>query len=255
MTCSASSRSGARIAKKRFLLTFLNAATSALRPTFSSTSRNASVSMDLDVRSTYSMPYLPESISASCSSSRARSSPSRSSCFFSLNCVAIPLILPYYCAMKRTRTAEEMQQYAIEVVSSLSPQERSATVVALSGELGAGKTTFVQGAAKALGITEQVTSPTFVLEKIYQLEGQPFDKAKGKKFERLIHIDAYRLKSAHELEILGWETLLQDPANLILIEWPERVQEAIPKDAILITFDISADKRIITLTYVEKKEN
>ncbi|OGG50923.1 tRNA (adenosine(37)-N6)-threonylcarbamoyltransferase complex ATPase subunit type 1 TsaE [Candidatus Kaiserbacteria bacterium RIFCSPHIGHO2_01_FULL_54_36] len=157
--------------------------------------------------------------------------------------------------MKRTRTAEEMQQYAIEVVSSLSPQERSATVVALSGELGAGKTTFVQGAAKALGITEQVTSPTFVLEKIYQLEGQPFDKAQGKKFERLIHIDAYRLKSAHELEILGWETLLQDPANLILIEWPERVQEAIPKDAILITFDISADERIITLTYVEKKEN
>lgn len=138
----------------------------------------------------------------------------------------------------RTHSAEELHKAAAEFVAGLSPRE-TATIVALSGELGAGKTTFVQGVARALGVDESVTSPTFVLEKMYLLKGQ--------KWQRLIHIDAYRLESEHELEVLGWHKLAADPGNLILIEWPEKVSELIPTDAISIRFEIEGDARIISI--------
>jgi len=115
----------------------------------------------------------------------------------------------------------------------------AATVVTLSGELGAGKTTFAQGIARALGVEETVSSPTFVIEKIYQLSGQ--------RFEKLIHIDAYRLKNQHELDVLGWKEIITEPKNLIVLEWPERVAEAIPENAIRIRFDIEGDTRIISI--------
>jgi tRNA threonylcarbamoyladenosine biosynthesis protein TsaE len=114
-----------------------------------------------------------------------------------------------------------------------------ATVVTLSGELGAGKTTFAQKLARELGVEEHVTSPTFVLEKIYRLN--------GRQFERLVHIDAYRLESSRELEVLGFKELLDDPKNLILLEWPERVPELVPKDAISIRFDITGEERTISI--------
>src|ERR1700679_1259702 len=118
---------------------------------------------------------------------------------------------------------EDFISEATRFAQSLSPRADTATVVTLSGDLGTGKTTFTQAVAKALGVGEDVTSPTFVIEKIYQLKGQ--------KFDRLIHIDAYRLENEHELKVLGFEELLEDPKNLILLEWPERVAELIPADA------------------------
>lgn len=131
-----------------------------------------------------------------------------------------------------------MLAFAGQVVGALVPKA-TATVVALSGDLGAGKTTFTQGAALTLGVATAVQSPTFVLEKIYALDRQ--------KFSHLVHIDAYRLKSAHELRMLGWEELMHDSGNLVIIEWPERVAELIPKDAIRIRFDIEGEGRIITI--------
>jgi len=123
--------------------------------------------------------------------------------------------------------------------SALRPTLGHATLVTLSGELGAGKTTFAQAVAKAFGVQETVTSPTFVIEKIYQLENQ--------KFARLIHIDAYRLKSAQELDALGWRELLADSGNLIMLEWPERVAEVMPEDAAKISFEINGEERILRL--------
>jgi tRNA threonylcarbamoyladenosine biosynthesis protein TsaE len=129
-------------------------------------------------------------------------------------------------------------QQVAQLLEGLHPQEH-ANLVTLSGDLGAGKTTFAQEVARTLGVEETVTSPTFVIEKVYQLQGQ--------KWQRLIHIDAYRLKSAHELDVLGWKKLFAEPGNLILLEWPERVAELIPEDAIKIRFDIKNDERIITI--------
>lgn len=97
-----------------------------------------------------------------------------------------------------------------------------ATVVALIGELGAGKTTFVQKFAKAYGTRETLTSPTFVILK---------------KYGNLVHIDAYRLKNAKELEALGIHDLIANPNNIIFIEWADRVKEILPEDHITIHFD------------------
>ncbi|OHA83904.1 MAG: tRNA (adenosine(37)-N6)-threonylcarbamoyltransferase complex ATPase subunit type 1 TsaE [Candidatus Yonathbacteria bacterium RIFCSPLOWO2_01_FULL_47_33b] len=118
-------------------------------------------------------------------------------------------------------------------IASRAPQE-NATVVGLSGDLGAGKTAFVKCVAAALGITEVVTSPTFILEKIYII---PRGSLVGDRFLKLIHIDAYRLHSGDEMRALEWEAILADETNLIFLEWPEQVADAMPKDMIKISFN------------------
>ncbi len=91
----------------------------------------------------------------------------------------------------------------------------SAQLITLSGELGSGKTTCIQYLARSLGVTQNVTSPTFVIMKEYKLENIHFD--------RFVHIDAYRLEKPEDMNVLGWAELLRDPRILIAIEWPERI--------------------------------
>ena len=103
-----------------------------------------------------------------------------------------------------------------------------ACVVSLQGELGAGKTAFAQEVGKILGVADNMHSPTFVIEKIYPIN--------WKGFKNLIHVDAYRLEKESELLHLGWEELVREPENLILIEWPENVAGIIPSDAREVSF-------------------
>jgi tRNA threonylcarbamoyladenosine biosynthesis protein TsaE len=124
---------------------------------------------------------------------------------------------------------EDTLRIASQFVESLDHSDPTkALVVGLSGELGSGKTTFVKFVAEALGVKETVTSPTFVIEKIYKIN-HPI-------FEHLIHIDAYRLEKSEELIHLGWEEMLQNPQNIILIEWPDRISDIIPPTAKIIYF-------------------
>lgn len=99
-----------------------------------------------------------------------------------------------------------------------------ATVLALRGNLGAGKTALTKALGKTLGVKRAITSPTFVIEKIYKLP-------KGGSFDHLIHIDAYRLEGKRELESVGWDEVLAHHGNLIVIEWPEQVPGALPRHA------------------------
>ncbi len=139
----------------------------------------------------------------------------------------------------------ELEAYAHDVLLGLgSMPHEGAVVLALTGDLGAGKTAFVKAVAKELGITEHITSPTFVIMKTYDL---PPTTNHG--FKTLTHIDAYRLESAHELEVLGWKELLADPDALIAIEWPEKVPGTIPNNAHNFTFEhIDETTRKITKT-------
>ncbi len=125
------------------------------------------------------------------------------------------------------------------------PPQSNATVIGLSGDLGAGKTAFVKCIAAALGIVEVVTSPTFILEKIYII---PRDGIMGSRFLKLIHIDAYRLHKGEEMRALDWEALLTDETNLIFIEWPEQVADAMPKDMTKLSFNyVSEGVRSVTI--------
>ena len=122
--------------------------------------------------------------------------------------------------------ANEAERLLFSLTSSLAPQS-GAVVIGLYGELGAGKTSFVQALAKILGVSQNVTSPTFVIEKIYKLDNS---KLNNGRFNRLIHIDAYRLKDSRELKALDWDTIVSDPKNLIVIEWADTVEDILPKD-------------------------
>ena len=105
---------------------------------------------------------------------------------------------------------------------------RAGAVVALYGDLGAGKTAFVRGMARGLEIEETVSSPTFTIVNEY-----PGDPA-------LFHFDMYRLKNAEELYGIGWEDYL-DRNGICVVEWSERIEEALPEDAVRVRIERRSD--------------
>lgn len=133
----------------------------------------------------------------------------------------------------RTRSADETRQLANGIAPLLVPGD----VLVLSGDLGAGKTTFVQGLAKGLGIVERVTSPTFILMKEYP----------GGRFP-LMHLDVYRLGKVQEVIDLGIDEYL-DPSHVVAVEWGDKVEPLLPQDHLKVelTHD-GSDSRTIALT-------
>ncbi len=134
-----------------------------------------------------------------------------------------------------SKSVEETTHRATDFVAQLAVDRVTdkAVVVALSGDLGSGKTTFTQAVARALGITETVTSPTFVIEKVYKIDTP--------RFKRFIHIDAYRLETSSELAHLGFADLLTDKDNLIFIEWAEKIADILPPQYIKANFTFIDD--------------
>jgi tRNA threonylcarbamoyl adenosine modification protein YjeE len=136
-----------------------------------------------------------------------------------------------------SRTIEDTAKIAIDWLSGIVAgwlegrpprvglEAEHATVVGLSGHLGAGKTAFVKCVAKELGIKEDVTSPTFVIMKSYNIDPVSVSKRFGRDFpwKKLVHIDAYRLEKGEELKAVDFENIVSDAGNLILVEWPEQV--------------------------------
>ncbi|MBI5220456.1 MAG: tRNA (adenosine(37)-N6)-threonylcarbamoyltransferase complex ATPase subunit type 1 TsaE [Candidatus Liptonbacteria bacterium] len=97
---------------------------------------------------------------------------------------------------------------------------KRALVIALAGDLGSGKTTFIQGFLRALGVRGRLTSPTFVLMKKYVL--------RKRNWKRAFHLDFYRLQQHAQLGPLDFAALLADPQNIVLIEWADRLPRALP---------------------------
>ena len=147
----------------------------------------------------------------------------------------------------KTNSVKETEKVAKNFVEEITSAERArrnnqnALIVGLYGDLGSGKTTFVKGIAKVFGLEKTITSPTFVIEKIYKLKNQVFDN--------LIHIDAYRLKNEKELLNLGWREISKNPKNIIFIEWPENVNDILPSDAKNIKFRF-VDENVREITFL-----
>jgi tRNA threonylcarbamoyladenosine biosynthesis protein TsaE len=139
------------------------------------------------------------------------------------------------------QTLPEFEAEAARFATELAPREQGAILVTLSGGLGVGKTAFTKAVARTFGVVDVVTSPTFVLEKVYPLTNQ--------RFKKLIHIDAYRLETGADLAPLDFDALMADPGNLIFLEWPERVIDALPEPTRKISFVAHANTSR-TISYV-----
>lgn len=127
---------------------------------------------------------------------------------------------------------------------------RGGEVVALIGELGAGKTVFARGLARGLGIKQKIKSPTFLLMKIYNVKRESSRKAgekttlsRGLQIKFLVHVDAYRLSSAHELADIGLLDWLGRPDTVAVIEWADKVAALLRnKKVIMINFKLGEKK-------------
>lgn len=142
-----------------------------------------------------------------------------------------------------TENSAETKEVGKELSERLKFQ-KGALVFGLKGDLGVGKTTFLQGFSKGLGIKEKITSPTFVIMKRFSIK-------KG-KFVNFYHLDCYRIKSSKEMENLEFEKIVSNSKNVVCIEWPEKIKKILPKETVFIKFDIlEGDKRKITINYGE----
>jgi tRNA threonylcarbamoyladenosine biosynthesis protein TsaE len=133
----------------------------------------------------------------------------------------------------------ELENVAHTLIDAL-PLNAHASVLALTGDLGAGKTALTKAIGRVFGIREHITSPTFVIMKSYAISHH-------ERFSTLTHIDAYRIESDDELRVIGFSELLRESKQLVVIEWPERVHNVVPEYALAVSIDIGGNgERIIT---------
>src|SRR3989344_716459 len=141
--------------------------------------------------------------------------------------------------IKVTESPEETKDLAGFLLKKISknrpPTSRNkSTVIALEGELGAGKTIFVKGFAESLGIKQKIKSPTFNLMKVYKI---PATYYKLRTTSHLYHLDCYRLKDHRDLKVFGIKEILSNSNNIVLIEWSDRVKNILPKKHIQVHID------------------
>lgn len=148
----------------------------------------------------------------------------------------------------KTRSAAETKKvarlFAEEVMAM--PSRRRAFVVLFKGDLGAGKTTFIQSLLRELGVKKKVVSPTFALLRSYKLPvsilsprslSLSFPRRRESSsfaFTTAHHFDCYRIGEAKEMQELGFGELVKDPRNIILIEWPDRIKELLPREKVTV---------------------
>ena len=142
---------------------------------------------------------------------------------------------------KITKNSLETSLFGEKIAKEiLKNRGQKAQVLALRGELGAGKTTFLQGFAKGLGIKENVLSPTYVIFKKFKINDSFFNL--------FYHMDCYRLKDSKDLLSLGFEEFSSNPKNIIAIEWAEIIEDALLENVISIHLEFKNKKeRIITI--------
>lgn len=143
-----------------------------------------------------------------------------------------------------TQSEEETRTFGERLARTLKEKRYMRSyVLALTGELGAGKTSFSKGFAKGLGVKKPITSPTFLIVRSYRIK-----EKRRVPWNMLYHIDCYRLSGPEDLDSIDWEGIISHPFHIVLVEWAEKVRGKIPGDAIWISFRVgSPNKRNITI--------
>jgi len=124
---------------------------------------------------------------------------------------------------KNEKQTRELAKVLAQEILKKPLKTKNALVLAFQGNLGTGKTTFIQAFAKGLGIKNRLTSPTFVLMK---------------KYNNLYHFDCYRIKNYKDMESLDFKEIISNSKNIIVIEWAEKIKNKLPKDTIWLKFKI-----------------
>ena len=139
---------------------------------------------------------------------------------------------------KITNSAKETK----EVAKNLSKTLKAPRLLALYGNIGSGKTTFVQGLAAGLGIKKRVLSATFVFVREYQLDNK----------KMFFHVDLYRLDSSRDIATIGLSDILKTRNAIIAIEWPEKIEKLLPASTIKINFNTTGEKsrKIVVLNSI-----
>lgn len=143
-----------------------------------------------------------------------------------------------------TKSAEKTKKVAANLAEEIRKRllSKYAFIIALEGNLGSGKTIFIQGLAAGLKIKESVLSPTFLILKQFPIA--------AKNYKNFYHIDAYRLKNPKELRELGFKDLIVNPENIIVIEWADKVKKILPKNILKIKFtNLGKNKRKIEINF------
>ena len=135
--------------------------------------------------------------------------------------------------------------YLAEKILTERRTENDALVLALYGDLGSGKTIFAQAFAEVLGVKERVKSPTFIIFRKSKVADK---KWREKGFENFYHFDVYRIHSEKEILNLGWEEIISNPENIVLVEWADKIENILPKNCVKINFKhLKGDKREIEI--------
>jgi tRNA threonylcarbamoyladenosine biosynthesis protein TsaE len=139
-----------------------------------------------------------------------------------------------------TKNKEETKKLGEKFARLIISGKLKKRILALEGELGGGKTTFLKGFAKGLKIKGKILSPTFVIFRKF--------KVKNKKFKNFYHIDCYRIKNPKDLLKLGFKRIIQSSQNIVAIEWADKIRKILPQNALRINFEIlNLKRRKITL--------
>ena len=141
-------------------------------------------------------------------------------------------------------------------------RRKKALVLGLEGDLGGGKTTFLQGFAKGLGIKQKILSPTFIIMRKYQLptnnkqlttKGRKSKVVSCKLKSYFYHIDCYRIQKPREILSLGFKKIISNPKNIVAIEWVERIARILPRDTLILKFKfVNKKKREINCGIIKK---
>lgn len=137
------------------------------------------------------------------------------------------------------RQTKKLGEKLAEEILKSKPLKR-AFIIGLEGELGGGKTTFLQGFAKGLGIKEKILSPTFIIIRKFQI---PKSKFKILKLKYFYHIDCYRIQKPEDLLVLGLREIISNPQNIVTIEWADCIKKILPKDILILKFKFIDDKK------------
>ena len=155
--------------------------------------------------------------------------------------------MPKQIITKSSRETKDVAKKLIEEWLESNENKNLNLVICLEGNLGGGKTTFVQGLAEGLGVKEMVNSPTFLIMKKYIASGQrkrtnAYSSLLENKKYNLYHFDCYRISNYQEILDLGFEEIISGKNNIIVIEWPEKIKEILPKERINIKFEFMDEK-------------